>query len=135
MKIPIQWRDIPQHYRLEATQCIKCGNITFPPKPACPSCKSTDLEKIKLPTKGKVLTYTVIHTAPQKFTLYTPYIVAIIELENGAKITAQITDCTPEEISIGTPVEAVFRRISAYGEKGTIVYGYKFRPIRVKSEQ
>ena len=130
MKIPIQWREIPQRYRLEAVKCLNCSTVIFPPRPKCPKCKTTDLEKIKLPEKGKIISYTVIHNAPQKFTLYVPYIVGLIELEDGTRIISQITDCTPEEIELGMPVEAVFRRLTLFGKKGTILYGYKFRPIK-----
>jgi hypothetical protein len=44
-------------------------------------------------------------------------------------ITAQLTDVHPDEVEIGMPVEMVTRRLRAQGSEGTIVYGYKFRPV------
>ena len=57
-----------------------------------------------------------------------PYIVALIDLEEGPRITAQLTDVASDEVEIGMPVEMVIRKISEEGERGLIVYGYKFRP-------
>ena len=52
---------------------------------------------------------------------------AIIDLEEGARITAQIVDCKYDELKIGLGVEAVFRKLYKSGEKGIIHYGTKFR--------
>ena len=60
---------------------------------------------------------------------YTPYVVALVELEDGLKILTQIVDIQQDEISKGTKVEAVFRKVKEDGIDGIIQYGYKFRPI------
>jgi uncharacterized OB-fold protein len=52
--------------------------------------------------------------------------VAVIELEEGPKIVAQMADCGPEEVKIGLPVEATFRRL--FEDEGIVRYGVKFRP-------
>ena len=52
---------------------------------------------------------------------------AIVELEEGAKLTTQIVDCNPEDVEIGDEVEMVFRKIREEGDDGVISYGYKFR--------
>jgi len=57
----------------------------------------------------------------------TPYCVAIIELEEGPKITGQIADANMDEIKIGDEVETVFRKFLASGESGVIHYGLKFK--------
>jgi uncharacterized OB-fold protein len=44
-------------------------------------------------------------------------------------VTAQLADVEPQEVSIGMPVEMVTRKMREDGERGVIVYGYKFRPI------
>ncbi|HPX78441.1 MAG TPA: OB-fold domain-containing protein, partial [Methanobacterium sp.] len=72
-------------------------------------------------------TYSVIHTPSDDFKILSPYIVAIIELEEGAKITSQIVDCGEDDVEIGDEVEMVFRKIKAEGEEGVISYGYKFK--------
>ena len=72
-------------------------------------------------------TYSVIRSAPDDFKKVAPYAVAVIELEEGAKLTAQLVDCDVDNLEIGDPVEMVFRKIREDGEDGVISYGFKFR--------
>jgi uncharacterized protein len=91
------------------------------------------MEKKTLNGKGKVWSYTRVYDPPAGYETYAPYTVAIIELDEGPKITAQLTDLDRnEEIKIGMSVEMVTRVLRIDGddrERGMIVYGYKFRPI------
>jgi uncharacterized OB-fold protein len=54
--------------------------------------------------------------------------VALVRLEEGPMVTAQLTDVDHINVSVGMPVEMVTRKIQTGGEEGPIVYGYKFRP-------
>ncbi len=129
--IPRFWRNIRYRYNLIATKCETCGEIFFPPRKLCPNCRRRGkLVEKKLSGRGKIYTYTVVYNAPLGFEMQLPYIIAIVELEEGLRVTAQIVDCDPSEVYIGMPVEAVFRRISEDGEAGLIYYGYKFRPVK-----
>jgi uncharacterized OB-fold protein len=66
---------------------------------------------------------------PSGFEEYTPYVVALIQLEEGPVLTAQMTDVEPEDVFIGMPVEMVTRKLRTdAGDIGTILYSYKFRP-------
>ncbi len=125
MSSPKYWREIPQRYRLEALKCKNCGYIAFPPREICPECRNTDFEKTVLSDKGKIISYTVIRVAPKQFSFQSPYPVAIIELEGGGRITAQIADANPEDVKIGAKVRIVFRKIQEEGKDGIICYGYK----------
>jgi uncharacterized OB-fold protein len=84
---------------------------------------------VKFSGKGKVFTYTVIRNSSEEFREYTPYIVGIIQLEEGPKVTSQIIDCRPEDVYVGMPVETCFRKLTAQGKEGIIYYGFKFRAI------
>ncbi len=53
---------------------------------------------------------------------------ALVQLDEGPLVTAQLTDVDIDDIQIGMPVEMVTRRLREYGEDGLIIYGYKFRP-------
>jgi uncharacterized OB-fold protein len=77
---------------------------------------------------GTVVTFTVIHTANEQFEALTPYVLAIVKLDEGPRMTAQIV-CRPDEVKIGMRVKSVFRRIAADGESGIIHYGTKFVPF------
>jgi uncharacterized OB-fold protein len=129
------WREIAQRYRLEGSKCAKCGTTTFPPRSSCPKCGSSEMKLYVLPRSGKIVTYSLIHSAPDGFETNVPYPVALIELDDGTKITSQLTDCDGSEITVGMPVEMAVRRIREESPSGIIVYGYKFRPKMKKSEQ
>lgn len=122
------WREIPQRYRFEGNQCSGCGEKMFPPRLICPECGSQKLVAFRLAEKGKVLTYTIIRVPPSPFSDQAPYAVGIIELEDGVKITAQIVDCDFDQLKVGMPVKAEFRKVSQVGHSGIICYGYKFVP-------
>ena len=77
---------------------------------------------------GSVYSFTVVTDPPESFKEQAPYMLAWVKLDNGAMITAQLTD-VDEPIEIGTRVEMVTRKLRTEGESGVIVYGYKFRPL------
>jgi len=122
------WRHIPQRYNLIGSKCLQCGKVFFPKRILCPECRRKGkLEEINLSGKGKILTYSVIETPTDEFKNIAPYVVAIVELEEGAKVTTQIVDYDMEKIEIGKEVEMVFRKIREAGDDGVISYGFKFR--------
>ena len=125
MKSPQYTREIPQRYRLEAGKCMQCGKVHFPPRLICDACQSREFEQIMLSRVGKILTWTIIHVSPANFNLETPYIIAIVELENNVRLTCQVVDCDPEELAVEAPVEMVFRRIQEDCHADIIQYGYK----------
>jgi len=122
------WREYPHRYRLEAGKCKKCGKIYFPKRLICAECGSREFDLEILPDTGKIVTYTVIRVAPSQFTDEAPYAVAIAELTNGAKLTAQLVDIEPEKIKVGMEVRIEFRRIQTDSHHGVLSYGYKFVP-------
>jgi uncharacterized OB-fold protein len=122
------WREIPQRYRLEAGKCTKCGHILFPPRLVCPSCGGRTFAATKLAEAGKLLTFTIIRVAPGAFEHQAPYAAGIAELDDGARLTAQVVDCDFEKLKVGLRVRLEFRRVSEEGASGVIYYGYKFVP-------
>jgi uncharacterized OB-fold protein len=128
MQVAKYWREIPKRYRMEAGKCTKCQNISFPQRLVCPECGSKSFEKINLSGKGKVATFTITHVAPEGFGDQVPYAVGIVELDEGIRVMAQITDCELDKLKIGDRVVSKFRRIREEGKTGMIMYGYKFVP-------
>ena len=123
------WREYPRRYRYEAAKCVKCGYIAFPERLVCPECKAREFEKVILPREGKLLTYTVIHTPPSWFKDLAPYAVGVVELTNGARLTAQIADCDLDKIDTVEDVKLEFRKVQEDGNAGVIRYGYKVVPV------
>lgn len=121
---PRYTREIPQRYRLEA-QKFANGQVSFARRIISPDGTTSEFENIKLNGTGTVLSYTVVHIASDIFAQQTPFAVAIIETDEGARLTSQIVDCNIEDIKIGSKVEFVFRKLMEEGASGIINYGYK----------
>jgi uncharacterized OB-fold protein/3-oxoacyl-[acyl-carrier-protein] synthase III len=134
VSLPSWQRTIPQRYRLEAGECPNCGAVAFPPEGACPDChERVEFTTLELPRTGEVVAVTVIGQggAPPEFVELQrrdgPFAVAIVEVTTGdgtARFPVQLTDCEPDEVSVGERVLARFRRI--YGIEGVTRYGLKF---------
>lgn len=138
MAVPRFWREQPQRYRLLGSECNRCGSIYFPPRQVCPECRRESVGKMaqrQLSGRGTILTHTVVHQPADGFELQAPYVMAIVELEEGCRVMAQIVDVVPAALKPGLPVEATFRRIREDGKSGVIYYGYKFRPVRSVNKQ
>ena len=128
MSLASHWRRQEERYKLVGTECEGCGQKSFPPRKICPHCHSDHLAPYRFNGKGEIYSYSTIYQAPAGYEEFVPYTVALIKLEEGPLITAQLTDMENDELKIGQPVEMVTRKLREYGPDGLIVYGYKFRP-------
>lgn len=129
MDLSRHWRLKQARYRLEGGRCEVCGHIFFPPRAICPECRSEEVSAHPFAGRGRVYSYSTLYQAPAGFDEYVPYTVALVRLDEGPLVTAQLTDVDPEDVEIDMPVEMVTRTLRRYGEEGLIVYGYKFRPV------
>jgi uncharacterized protein len=130
MEIPRHWRLKKQRYALVGEVCPHCQAKIFPPRDVCPECGGEAKTAYQFSGKGEVYSFTVMHDAPAGFEENIPYTVALVKLQEGPMVTAQLTDLGDGQVQIGMPVEMVTRKIRADGdEKGMLVYGYKFRPV------
>ncbi len=124
------WRKLKAIYNIEGNHCKTCDSYFFPPRLVCPNCRRKgQLEKHRFKGLGKVHTFAIVRQAPEEFKRQVPYVVAQIELDEGVRLTGQIVNCDPEDVEIGMRVRACFRKIREFGQRGIIVYGYKFEPV------
>jgi uncharacterized OB-fold protein len=128
MSVPRYWREEKPRYRLMGEECAKCGVKHYPKTPVC-SCGDTEFKPYKLAEVGKIQSWTVIRNAPQGYERFTPYVVALIELDDGVIILSQVVDIEPEAMKAGLRVEYAFRKVTEDGQAGLLQYGYKFRPV------
>ena len=126
---PRFWRSIPQRYNLSGTHCKRCDEYFFPPRNLCPNCRrGSHLEEYTFKGTGSVVTFTTIYNATEDFEKLTPYNLAIIQLDEGPKVTGQVVSSS-KDIKIGMRVRPVFRILGKEGERGIIYYGTKFAPL------
>jgi uncharacterized OB-fold protein len=116
--------------RLEADKCNKCGFVAFPPRLICPECGNKSFDALQLKPEGTILTYTIIRVAAEAFDTQTPFAVAVIETVDGARLTAQVVDCSPDEVDIGKKVKLMVRLIQREGHAGILQYAYKAVLVR-----
>ena len=111
--------------RLLIQRCRDCGSPQFYPRGVCSHCLSGRVEWVQASGKGTVWSFTVtyVNRAPG-FRDETPYVLALVELEEGVKMFTNIVDCPPEEVRIGMPVEVTFVRAT---DEISLPY---FRPAR-----
>src|SRR5205823_12590408 len=85
-------------------RCLQCGRYQFYPRRACTACGG-DPEWVPASGRGVLHTYTVIHqnrTPP--FAELTPYVVGIVELEEGVRMMSNVIDCELEDVHVGMPL-------------------------------
>ena len=126
--ISLTWRRIPERYKMYGSKCQTCGSTYFPPRSLCPECRRRGkMEPFEFSGNGKVYSFTEIHAPPSGFEEQVPYVIAVIELDEGSRCTGQIVDAAGKDVKIGDRVEGVFRKILSDDPEGPIHYGFKFR--------
>jgi uncharacterized OB-fold protein len=100
--------------------------MILPPRDVCPECSEPAKTAYTFAGKGTVYSYTILLDAPEGFENQAPYVVALVKLDEGPLITAQLTDLDGPPES-GMKVEMVTRKLRTDGDAGIIIYGYKFR--------
>ena len=123
----VHFRDRNEDISFHGHKCRSCGTEQFPFQRVCFSCfKRDNFEEVRLSDRhGKLLSFTFDFFAGSPDP---PLIVAVTEVDGGARAYLQMTDASPREVKLDLPVEFTFRKIHEYG--GTPNYFWKCTPIR-----
>ncbi len=121
------WRLSKIHTKLIGSECTNCGYKFFPPKVACPKCGSRELRALRLPSRGKVITYTIIRVPPRGFSKRKYIIIAVIDL-GGVRVLSELVNCDVNSVKEGMEVEATIRKSFASIEE-VESYIVKFKPV------
>lgn len=99
--------------RLLVQWCTDCDRPIFYPREVCPSCLGTDLEWRPSAGTGTVYAVSVQHR-PANPTMAdrVPYVVALIDLDDGIRLLSNVVGCDPGEVAIGQPVEVTWELLS-----------------------
>ncbi|MBZ0147300.1 MAG: OB-fold domain-containing protein [Pseudorhodoplanes sp.] len=114
-----------RNHRLVIQRCTDCGQLRFPPTGMCPHCRSVNSEWITASGRGRLYSWIVVrHPVPREiYASDVPYVVALVDLEEGVRISTNMT-CPPDELMSDMPVEVLFDDVSP---ELTLP---KFRPVR-----
>ena len=106
------WRAAREH-RLLLKRCTACDRAHFYPRELCPHCHSDAVEWIDARGTGSVYSYTIARRpAGPAFKPDAPYVVAIVELDEGARMMTNIVGCPPESVRIGQRVVVAYEDVT-----------------------
>ena len=114
-------------WKIMGTKCSKCGALALPPRPICISCFSREMEWMEFKGTGMLAAFTSITVAPpnlakEGYGRNNPYVVGVVELDEGVKAVARIVGVDarkPEQIKVGTPLKAEFLTREEGGSRKT----------------
>ena len=95
-----QYNEALKQNKLLGLKCQQCGNITVPPKIACSKCYSTDLDIVELSGRGKIQTFTTVFVPPEGREGESPYVIVLVELEEGPWIMGNLTGVDPNKVNM-----------------------------------
>ena len=104
--------------------CSDCQTLRVPPRPMCGKCQSLQWDCVESTGRGTVHSYVMPKYPPLPFLEY-PYIVALIDLEEGVRIVSNLCDVAPQEVTNGMAVEAFYE---AFNDDELVLH--QFRPAR-----
>ncbi len=87
------------------------------------------MKERELEGTGEVVTYTKVHEPHPEFKMISPYIIAIVEMDEGVRLTGHLVDTDFDDIEEGMEVEVSLRKLGEESPEGIIYYGYKFWPL------
>jgi uncharacterized OB-fold protein len=110
--------------KLLIQRCASCARYIFYPRLQCPACFAAEPEWVEASGRGKVYSYSVVlNNPPSAFQQDVPFVIAIVELEEGVRLMTNIIGCDPESVRCDLPVEVVFEKLT---DKITLP---KFTPV------
>ena len=94
--------------------CRQCGHRQFPPRLACVNCHATGLDWQEASGRGTIYSFTIVHRAPlEAFAPDVPYVIAIVELEEGVRAMMNVRGADAATLRIGLPVEITYEPTEA----------------------
>ena len=95
--------------------CRACARPHFFPRGLCPHCLGTDLEWRAASGRGRVWSHSTVRLSfwGKAFDDSLPYVVAMVELEEGVRILSNVVDCRPEDVTIGMAVSVTYDTVTS----------------------
>jgi len=108
------WEAAKQH-RLVIQVCDACGTRYFYPRPLCPACLSRDVRWIDASGRARLHTFVINHRPPRGCPVAAPFVIGIVELEEGPRMMSHIVEVTPDPavLHCDLPLEVVFEELTA----------------------
>jgi uncharacterized OB-fold protein len=107
------WQGLKQR-QLRIQRCRDCSQAYFYPRPFCPRCFSSNVEWFTASGRAKLHTYEVVHRAAPAFAADTPYVLAVVELDEGPRMLTNLVNVTPDpaQLPIDMALEITYEDVS-----------------------
>jgi uncharacterized OB-fold protein len=107
------WDGCKSH-ELRVQRCRACGDAYFYPRNVCPNCLSRDVEWIRASGRGKLHTFSVVHAGGRNPPLELPFVLAVVELEEGPRMLSNLVGVAadPAAIRCDMPVVVEFADVT-----------------------
>jgi len=93
-------------------RCSACRAYFHPPSPSCPTCLSDQYEWVRASGNGTVYTFVIVREALARgWEQFVPFVVAVIDLDEGVKFLSNVVNVAPDAVAIGMPVEVTFAEL------------------------
>ena len=107
------WQSLKAH-QVKLQKCTNCGGFRFPPSPSCYNCGTLGGDWTPISGKGTVYSWTVIHhPIDKRLKNEVPFIIVLIELEEGPRVAGRLIDCDKNKIKAGMKVISQFDDIDS----------------------
>ena len=105
------WAAAGEH-RLVILRC-QCGRLSHPPVAMCPACHSREFTWQAMSGYGSVYAFTSVCHAVHPVTIgHTPYLIALVELDEGPRMLTNLRHCEAQDVRVGLPVQVIFEDLS-----------------------
>lgn len=107
------WDSCKSH-AMELPRCRDCGRFHYYPRALCPHCWSVNLEWVPASGRGKVYSYVINHRPAPGFQDETPYVIAVVETDEGVRIMSNLVGVEPDpaNIAVDMPVQVEYDDVS-----------------------
>ena len=113
---------------LLGSRCASCGSHLFPRTDACPYCAAEEPDPVELSGRGTLWSWTAVTAPPPGYQGDVPFGVGVVELPEGVRVIARLTESDPATLAEGQPME--LRIVPLHRDAdGNDVVTYAFAPV------
>jgi uncharacterized OB-fold protein len=103
------WWSATQDHTLMVNACRSCGRTSLYARPFCPHCWGEDVELAPATGRARLYTWSVIYQNAAPFDAHTPYVLAMVDLEEGPRLMTVVENCRVEDLRADMELVIAFR--------------------------
>lgn len=111
-----------RQHKLLIQRCAECATLRVPPRPMCGRCQSLSWDAVESTGRGTVYSFVIPHYPPLPLFDY-PYVVALVELDEGVRVVSNLRDVDPNDVKVGMAIEVFYE---AFNDDELVLH--QFRP-------